>query len=178
MDQQQLPVARHHIQVSGSVLALRIILAIFVADFIYTTIGIIFFGNVLFSTPVRFSWLLFFSVMKLIFQSIFIVAIVLITQASEYFLTGKQLLVKKGVLTRDEKVYELHHIKSVKRHESLLAKIIGYGDITLSFAESSFREEVLLNNIREPKKYEKIFINFMQQADSTVEVKNDKTPPT
>lgn len=171
--EQEIPMAQHHIPVSGALLALQIILAILLFDIVY-----IILTNTLFSvtftlgTSPSLSPLFAFLILKLFIQSIAIMALVLITLSKEYYLTEKQLIVKQGVLTRDEKIYELHHIKSVNRHQSFLARLIGYGDLKLSVAESGFRTDVALHNIREPKKYERVFMELMKRADSTVEVQN------
>lgn len=160
----QLPMAKHHIPQSSVVLVLRIILAVFVIDIAGMVIGSLFFGS---STPfsltstASFAILLLFLLGKLILEFIIIGAIVVITESTEYYLTDEQLIIRKGVLTQDELVYELSQIKTVKRHESLLAKILGYGDIYMTFAASGFREDATLNNIHEPKKYEHFLMNKM-----------------
>lgn len=164
MDQENLPLATHHIRESSSILALRIISALIIADIVYIIVAVFLFGRVIEVNPeTRFSLIAMITIAKTILQSIFIIGIIAITNANNYYLSEDQLIVHRGVYGRDEKVYDVHQIKAVKRHESWLGKLIGYGDLLLSFAESSFREDVKLNNISKVKKYENIFIEIMKR---------------
>lgn len=167
MEQLHPPMAKHHIQESGSVLALRMILAIFLADVLYLVVGIILFGNVLpVGVGMRVSLITALTCIKILFQSIFIVAIIVKKSSNNYYITDKQLIIHRGVVERDEKVYDIEHIRAVKRHESWLGKLLGYGDITVYIAESTFREDVVLNNIVKPKKYEQVFTQIMRKSTS------------
>lgn len=168
MEQQTLPMAKRHIRESGSVLAMRIILAIFVVDIFYMIINVFFFGNLApFASTTTFSLLFVLTIIKLVVQSLAIVAIVLITLSREYFITDKQLILRRGVFDKDEKVYELIHVKTVKRHDTFLGKIIGYGNLIIMFAQSGFNEEVKLSNIRNPKRYAHVFMECMRQEKTT-----------
>lgn len=182
MDQQKVPMVKHHIQESSTVLILRIIFCLFAADIAYIIVTTALLGASISGIATDgisyVPLIIFLTFIKFILQSIFVAAITLITLSRHYYITEQQLIVHKGVLTREEKVFDLQQIKSVRRHQSFLGKLAGYGDLTISIAESGFKEDVKIRNIRTPKRYEEVFVECMKHTWVEAMVPTQSKNPT
>ena len=74
---------------------------------------------------------------------------------------GEHLYVDLGVVKEDEQVYELGQLQEVKMHQTLLGKLLNYGNIVLTLGSRSFSEKVELSGIMDPAKHTQHFMQHL-----------------
>jgi membrane protein YdbS with pleckstrin-like domain len=77
-----------------------------------------------------------------------------------YTLTATKLEIRTGILSKDAKNIPLRHIDNVEVSETLKERLIGIGDVLIDSA--ALDTKMVLNNIRDPRKYADIIMDQLQ----------------
>ncbi len=77
------------------------------------------------------------------------------------YMVGHHLVIHRGIVTVDEKVYELNNLRTIAVEQGVLGRWFNYGDIMLTIAQAGVQEQVRLVGIADPRKYEKQFEQFL-----------------
>jgi uncharacterized membrane protein YdbT with pleckstrin-like domain len=170
----------HHIRGSVILLALRIFFSLFVVDTVYAALLVLFlFTN--YATEYHayvflLLWLLHTA--KFVLQAYVLLFLVIRWATITYYIHDHQLIRYQGAYQPDETIFELDFIKSVDLNESWLGRLLNYGNIILVVSSSGYRQDVRLEGIADPQKYERIFRDYMETAErpSTKEEPPLETP--
>ena len=157
--------------IRGSIIALiiRIAIVLIGSDFFYTLMSFfflkIYFLNFELPFDIHHHTILILSIAhigKNIIQLCFITTIALRWASRMYFIAGKQLYERRGILSITEKVYDLHNIRSVSIHQSLSGKLFKFGDVSVeTSASGGYMEKITLAEVANPENYEsKLLHNF------------------
>ncbi len=72
------------------------------------------------------------------------------------YITGNELVKRKGAIMIKEEVYKFDSIRSVTVVISFLGKIFGYGDMLITAIAGGNERELVLSGVSNPQKYEKM----------------------
>lgn len=98
---------------------------------------------------------------KISFQLYLIANVTLSWANNTYFLAGKHIIKRTGILHAEEDVFHFDNIRSISINQSFFGKICNYGDITLkTSASGGYQGDVVMMGISNPKKYEEILNKF------------------
>jgi uncharacterized membrane protein YdbT with pleckstrin-like domain len=103
----------------------------------------------------------FFLIFSYIIQIFLIYTVLLHWLNRRYYLQGHDLIVKKGIFTTTERIYDLRNLKSVVVTQGLFGKFFHFGTITLDITSPSLNEEVFLTEIPHPHKLERQIKKFI-----------------
>lgn len=99
--------------------------------------------------------------LKLLMQLFLILNVTLSWANSAYYLAGKHLIRRKGILHVEEDVFHFDNIRSISVNQSFFGKIFNYGDISLkTSASGGYQGDVVMTEIANPKKYEEILREY------------------
>lgn len=105
--------------------------------------------------------LLFVFLLKLLMQLFLILNVTLSWANSTYYLAGKHLIHRSGILHIEEDVFHFDNIRSISINQSFFGKLLNYGDITLkTSASGGYQGDVVMTEIANPKKYEEILREY------------------
>ncbi len=80
---------------------------------------------------------------------------------SAYYLAGKHIIRRNGILHVEEDVFHFDNIRSISVNQSFFGKIFNYGDISLkTSASGGYQGDVIMTEISNPKKYEEILREY------------------
>lgn len=158
---------REPIRSSIFALIIRIATVLLVGDISYALLSFfllnIYFLNVALPFDLHHHSILILAVshvVKNVIQLYTIVMVALHWSTRIYFLVEKQLVKRNGLLTVEEKIYDLKNIRSVTVRQSLLGKMFHYGDVLAeTSASGGYMETVTLVEVSEPEKYEQRLLN-------------------
>lgn len=99
--------------------------------------------------------------LKLLMQLFLILNVTLSWANSAYYLAGKHLIRRKGILHIEEDVFHFDNIRTISINQSFFGKLLNYGDITLkTSASGGYQGNVVMTEISNPKKYEEILREY------------------
>lgn len=99
--------------------------------------------------------------LKLLMQLFLILNVTLSWANSAYYLAGKHLIRRRGILHVEEDVFHFDNIRSISVNQSFFGKIFNYGDILLkTSASGGYQGDVVMTEIANPKKYEEILREY------------------
>ena len=99
--------------------------------------------------------------LKLLMQLFLILNVTLSWANSAYYLAGKHIIRRNGILHVEEDVFHFDNIRSISVNQSFFGKIFNYGDISLKTSASGVYEgDVIMTEISNPKKYEEILREY------------------
>ncbi|HSX28763.1 MAG TPA: PH domain-containing protein [Candidatus Saccharimonadales bacterium] len=78
-----------------------------------------------------------------------------------YEITERQLIKKKGIANKEDKIYELANIRHVTVHESFIGRQLEYGDIELLVATAGLNEIIRLTDVKDPHHFEEVFTEYL-----------------
>lgn len=146
--------------IRGSIvtLTIKLLLTLILIEGLYSAI----FAVMQVGLDVPFDWhhhislgLLIFNGVKIIFELGFILYLLMQWMGQSYFLTGKHIIKRVGILTSREEIFHFENIRSISVEQSFLGKFFNYGDITFTTsAAGGYQGDVVLSNIENPHKYE------------------------
>jgi uncharacterized membrane protein YdbT with pleckstrin-like domain len=163
----KLPQSFHHIRGSVILLLLRIFFSLFIVDTFYASV-LIYFLLSDFATDYHafvFSLLWILHTAKFILQAYVIIFLIIRWATTTYYIHDHELVRYQGAMQPSETIYELNFIKSVDVSESWLGRLLNYGDVMLAISSSGYRQDVKLQGIADPIKYERIFRHYMEEAE-------------
>lgn len=172
-----LPSSLHHIHESLFLLVIRVFLASFLLDSLYGAgLFILFFTNLQVTfQPYIFAILSIIHSVKFLIQISLILYVIIRWATRVYYLKEHHLVRRSGFLRTDEDSYELTHLRRVHLKQNIFGKLFNYGDIHLLLATSGYQEEIKLNDISNPKKYEKILRDYIEKLAKQMEKGEQKS---
>lgn len=75
--------------------------------------------------------------------------------SNRYYLVKHHLIIDKGLVTADQKVYELHQIRKINVFQDWAGNSMNYGNLHMIFGDKGYEESVIMMNIAEPRKIAK-----------------------
>lgn len=95
---------------------------------------------------------------KTVFQVWTISAIVCRWVGNVFYIKENQLVHHEGILNCREKIYDLDIVRSVSVHQSWFGKVFKFGNVLIEVSASGgYTDQVILNGVNNPQKYESIF---------------------
>lgn len=146
--------------IRGSIVTLVVKLAMLLFLFEVLYAAIYYFVNLGFSLPFdlhhHIAWSLFaFEILKILMELYLIVYVTLAWANNAYYLAGKHLIRRKGIVHVEEDVFHFDNIRSISVDQSFLGRIFHYGDITLkTSASGGYQGDIVMMEIADPKRYE------------------------
>jgi hypothetical protein len=165
-----VPKSQHHIRPSVILLALRIAALLLIIETIYaiflwiglkTNVSEEYYRTIL-------SVLLVLHSLKYFAELAAVAVAIFPSLISHYYLSEHQLISYVGLISIEEKFFELSDMKSIVLEQSIIGKLFNYGSLVVEFSSSGFHEKVYLYGIHDPKKYEHILRTSLdEQPPST-----------
>lgn len=158
---------KHELEpIRGSILILvaKLATALLLLDLLY--VGIYYLLTLGFELPFNLhhhiSLLLLFVFFLKFFMQLFLILNVTLSWAnSAYYLAGKHLIRKSGILHIQEDVFHFDNIRSISINQSFLGKLFNYGDITVkTSASGGYQGDIVMTEIANPKKYEAVLRKY------------------
>jgi membrane protein YdbS with pleckstrin-like domain len=78
-----------------------------------------------------------------------------------YYITERQLIVRKGIANIDEHVYELDNIRHVRLFQDVIGRQFDFGHLELLIATAGLTETLRLVDLKSPEHYESVFRNYL-----------------
>lgn len=98
---------------------------------------------------------------KIVFQLYLIANVTLSWANNTYYLAGKHIIKRTGILHVEEDVFHFDNIRSISISQSFFGKMFNYGDIILkTSASGGYQGDVAMMGIANPKKYEEILNKY------------------
>jgi len=104
---------------------------------------------------------LIFLIFSYIVQIFLIYTVLLHWLNKRYYIESNYLIIKRGIFTLVERVYDLKDLKSVVVSQGIIGEIFHFGTITLEITSPGLTEEPTLTEIPHPHKLEKQLKRFM-----------------
>lgn len=82
-----------------------------------------------------------------------IVILILNWLGHETYLSRRHLIRREGIWNVKNHTYELKNIRSVLVHQTLIGKILRYGDVRITLSDPHYTEEIRLRSIPNPNYY-------------------------
>lgn len=150
-----------HAPIRGSIffLVTKLLVILLLFDLLY--VGVYFSLTLGFELPFELhhhisTLLLIVFFLKLFMQLFLILNVSLAWANNLYFINGKHLIKRTGILNTEEDIYEFDTVRSVAVNQSWLGRIFHYGDISLkTSASGGYQVIVTIAGITDPHKYEK-----------------------
>lgn len=91
----------------------------------------------------------------MLIQLYLIVYVTLAWASNAYYLAGKHLIRRKGIVHAQEDVFHYDNIRSISVNQSFFGKMFNYGDITIkTSASGGYQGDIVMTEIADPKRYE------------------------
>jgi uncharacterized membrane protein YdbT with pleckstrin-like domain len=151
--------------VRGSLFLLlsRIFLVMTGTDIIYLSVRIFVFElNPQWINGITLDIIFFiFLIFSYIVQIFLIYTVLLHWLNKRYYLESNHLIIKRGIFTIVERIYNLEDLRSVVVTQGIIGKIFHFGTITLEITSPGLNEQAILTEIPHPHKLEKQIKKFM-----------------
>lgn len=153
-------------QIRGSIVfvVIKLIVILLFFETIYELL--FYFLSIQFALPIDWHHhisvgLLAVSFLKVLMEVYFITSVFLSWAGNVWFLTGKHIIKRTGILYTQEDVYHFDNIRSISIEQSIMGKFFNYGDISIkTSASGGYQGDVVLFQIDNPQKYEAILKNL------------------
>ncbi len=145
------------IRPSARYVLFRILFTLFAVETCYALIFAVYFlvrPDQVFDRAFLVS-LWFVHTLKFILLAMFIADIIIRYLSTQYFITKHHLIVSRGIVTDDEKLYELKQVRKISVFQDGMGKRMGYGSVKMLLGARGFEERILLLNIANPHKIAK-----------------------
>lgn len=156
----------HHIRGSSILLTVRIFICLFLIDTVYAGILLILISNniefVDHITLLMVLWII--HTVKFFIIVFFMMGLILPWVSTVYYIGDHHLIKFSGIWRKNEVIFDLYNVRSVSMHENWLGKLLNYGDVNVIISGSGYREEVHIKGITDPKKYERIFREYLNDS--------------
>lgn len=151
-----------HAPIRGSytIYVAKLLLALVLFELIYTVI--FYFLTLGYPLPFdlhhHISIVIFvFEILKVFIQVFLILYVTLSWTNSIYYISGKHLIKRTGILSTEEDIYEFDTVRSVAVNQTFLGRLLHYGDIALkTSASGGYQVIVTITGIQNPHKYEQM----------------------
>lgn len=95
-------------------------------------------------------------IIKLIFQVFLVLNVTLSWTNNAYYISGNNLIRKTRIIHTEEDIFNFEDVKSISVNQSVMGKILNFGEIKLKIKSEDDQEDIYMINIADPKKYERI----------------------
>jgi membrane protein YdbS with pleckstrin-like domain len=148
---------------SAKYLILRLILSIFAIETIYAMV-IIVYVVIQASTSMDRNFILLLLLAHLVkfFALVIVVGGTTIDHLrSRYYISKHHLITDRGLLSEEDKIFELKSLKHVSINQDFIGKRLHYGNIYLTFGARGYEEDVILRSITNPHHIAKVFEKYI-----------------
>lgn len=137
---------------------LRVFTILFVVDTGYALIlAAFFFGDAVtnFGTiSLGLLWLM--HTVKFLVIVGLVTAVIADDATTDYYISGHHLIRRTGFMQKKEHIYELGKLRMIDVYQSWLGRLLNYGTLTMTFSSSGYQENITMNGVSDPTKYERI----------------------
>lgn len=164
--EKKKPSAKKLGPIRGSVLLLisKLVLAVIFLDTIYYFF--FYFLTIWFDIPLEWQDSISVGLLTVQFfidlvQIGLIVYLILNWSHTTYYVDGAHLIKHSGVMNIEEDVYDLATVRSVEVHQSLVGRILNFGDLILkTSASGGYQVVVILKGVPKPIHWEREIKNY------------------
>lgn len=168
MQLNTLPNSQHHIRGSILLLGIRVFLALFTVEALYSVVllyllivaGTESYHNLLVTI------LLIINACKFGIEAYVILRLIVRWAATTYYLSEHQIIYRSGIIDFEQDIYELNDLHSVNLRQNWLGRLLNYGDIEITLSASGYRSELILRGIADVKGYEHVLHGFLEKRNS------------
>lgn len=149
-----------HAPIRGSyiIFVAKLLLTLFLFEIIYAAIFYFLTLGVFFPFDLHHHisiGIFILEIMKILIQVFLIFYVSLSWASNVYYISGKHLIKRSGILNTEEDIYEFDTVRSVAVNQSFLGRLFHYGDITLkTSASGGYQVIVTIAGVQDPRKYE------------------------
>lgn len=142
------------IRQSFFIFVIKLFCSLFLIDTLYAVMGLLVLQ---FGIPQDYHYNLFIifiivHVLKNLLQMYIALKVVFGWVSRVWYIHGKQLIKREGILHMQETVYDLSIIRSIDIDQDFLGKLLHYGSIDLTTSASGgYNEHIILKDISEPE---------------------------
>ncbi len=157
----ELPESSHQVKEHSLLLVFRMIgiLSFFFVMQVTVTLLILMPSAIPVDLPISDSALLIIVIVAElamgILEAVMLLFVTLHWLTTNYYITREHVIRYAGIMSVDEHIFELSHLRSVELHQSWFGRLCHYGNITLRFAVSGYHEDLTMREIAYPKLYER-----------------------
>jgi uncharacterized membrane protein YdbT with pleckstrin-like domain len=163
-DSTQVAQSRHFMRGSILLLSIRVFCWMFLVETLYA--GVLFGltrSPGLIPEAIAFNVLWALHTVKFVFLVVVTLKLVTDWATTTYYLANHHLVKYHGIFEVDEAIYELQSLKSLHLKESIVGRLLNYGDIYLTLSSSGYREDVVLCGISHARRYERVLRDYLKQ---------------
>lgn len=148
------------IRSSLAILVIKLILVVALAELAYT--GVFYLLTLQFAVPIDWHHhisvgLVVLQLFKIIFEVSLVVFVTLDWYNRVYEFTEQNLIIKRGLMRVNEDIHELKHLRLASIKQSVLGKMLGFGNIDLvSSMPGGSQGVVSLYGISNPSQFEPV----------------------
>lgn len=140
--------------VAKLLLTLILFETIYAAIFYFLTLGVFFPFDLHHHISIG---IFILEIVKILAQVFLIFYVTLSWTSNVYYINGKHLIKRTGILNTEEDIYEFDTVRSVAVNQSFLGRLFHYGDISLkTSASGGYQVIVTITGIQNPHKYEQM----------------------
>jgi len=145
------------IRPSGKYALTRLVVTLFTVETIYALLFVLFLSLQTSTFNDRnFIIVLWLShTLKFFILAAMLVDVIIRYLSMHYYITNHHLIVNRGIVNNDEKVYELRQVRKLSVFQDSLGKRFNYGNVRLLLGARGFEEHIELVNITNPRKIAK-----------------------
>lgn len=148
------------IRSSVAVLVFKLILAVAIVDVAYGLVDSAL--NLYLSIPLEWHHhlsvgLVALLAFKMILEVVLILYVALDWTHRTFEFKGQNFIIKRGLWTGDEEVYELDNLRLISIKESGWSRLLGFGNIMLWSNEPGHKGTIPIMNVSNPHQYESVF---------------------
>jgi uncharacterized membrane protein YdbT with pleckstrin-like domain len=81
-----------------------------------------------------------------------------------YYISRHHLIVNRGIINNEEKIYELNQVRKLSVTQDNVGKRMNYGNVHLLLGEKGFEEEIVMTNITNPRNVVKEIEQYLGDA--------------
>lgn len=157
------------IRPSGKYVLLRLIMTIFVVESVYGLLFLAYFSlnpDQALTRPIMISLWIFHSIKFFILVAL-LTDIIIRYLSMHYYITRHHLIINRGIVNNEEKVYELQQVRKLSISQDYMGKKLNYGNVHLLLGARGFEENILLHDITSPREAVKAIEQYLGDTPTT-----------
>ncbi len=151
------------IRPSGKYVLLRVVVTIFGVETIYALLFAMYFwlrpGQTMTKVIILGLWVL--HTLKFFLLVALVTDIIIRCLSMHYYITRHHLIINRGIVNNEEKVYELQQVRKLSISQDYLGKRLNYGNVQLLLGARGFEEDIVLHNITNPREVVKVIEQYL-----------------
>lgn len=171
--------SRHFLRGSVILLGLRVVgLLILVEALFALAVSLLYLNETSLAAAFASSPVLLWSLyaLKIVLLVVFLLRLVLDWATTIYYIGDHHLVKYHGILERDENVYNLQSLRTVRLHQHWLSRLLNYGDLYLIFSASGYRDELWLRGILNAHHYEQVLRSYLMDTHDKLAAREEEGP--